>query len=152
MSGAEKRIHVSESPPFRWEGIPVLAYKEEGSHFRDVTRQVLFEDESLGAELRYFEIAPGGWSSLERHHHVHAVMIVRGSGRALVGDRIVDLKPHDLVRVPPLTWHQFRAGPTDSLGFLCLVACNRDRPERPDEEAVKGLRGNRDVGEFVRTG
>jgi hypothetical protein len=28
---------------FRWDGVPVLNYKEEGSHFRAISRQVLFE-------------------------------------------------------------------------------------------------------------
>jgi len=151
MSRADVKNLFKESEPFRWEGVPLLPYKEEGTHFRDVTRQILFPDQGVGAELRYFEIAPGGWSSLERHQHVHAVMVVRGAGRALVGDRILELKPHDLVRVPSLTWHQFRAAPGDSLGFLCLVASDRDRPERPDQAAVQALRANREVGEFIRT-
>jgi S-methyl-1-thioxylulose 5-phosphate methylthiotransferase len=151
MSLTDGRTHIAESGPFRWEGVPVQPYKEEGSHFRDVTRQVLFEDAGMGAELRYFEIGPGGWSSLERHEHVHAVMIVQGAGRALVGDHILELKPRDLVRVPSLTWHQFRAAPETSLGFLCLVARGRDRPERPDADAVQGLRRNREVGDFIRT-
>jgi len=150
MSQAETRPHVPETEPFRWEGIPVLAYKEEGSHFRDVTRQVLFDGEGIGAELRYFEIAAGGWSTLERHQHVHAVLIVRGEGRALIGDRIVDLTPHDLVRVPRLTWHQFRAAPTAPLGFLCLVACGRDRPERPDSATLAALTKDPAVADFVR--
>ena len=42
-------------------------------------------------------------------------MLIRGAGRALVGDRIVDLATHDLVRVPPLTWHQFRATESEPL-------------------------------------
>ena len=151
MSRPDVKNLLKESEPFRWEGVPLLPYKEEGTHFRDVTRQILFPDEGVGAELRYFEIAPGGWSSLERHQHVHAVMVVRGAGRALVGDRILELKPHDLVRVPSLTWHQFRAAPGDKLGFLCLVASGRDRPERPDADAVQGMRRNREVGEFIRT-
>jgi len=151
MSVPEIKTHSPESAQFRWEGIPVMAYKEESGDFRDITRQVLFGDEGIGAELRYFEIGPGGWSSLERHQHVHAVMIVRGAGRALVGERILELKPHDLVRVPPLTWHQFRAAERDTLGFLCLVACGRDRPERPDQAAVQTLRADRQVAEFIRT-
>jgi len=151
MSRPDVKNLLKESEPFRWEGVPLLPYKEEGTHFRDVTRQILFPDEGAGAELRYFEIAPGGWSSLERHQHVHAVMVVRGAGRALVGDRILELKPHDLVRVPLLTWHQFRAAPGDSLGFLCLVPSDRDRPERPDQAAMQALRANREVGECIRT-
>jgi mannose-6-phosphate isomerase-like protein (cupin superfamily) len=150
MSLSEGRTHVPESGPFRWEGVPLQPYKDEGSHFRDVTRQVLFEDAGIGAELRYFEIGPGGWSSLERHQHVHAVMIVQGAGRALVGDHILELKPRDLVRVPPLTWHQFKAAPDSSLGFLCLVARGRDRPERPDAAALRALRSTAAIAEFIQ--
>ncbi len=150
MNQADLRIHVPESEPFRWDGVPVQAYKDAGSHFRDITRQVLFVDEGIGAELRYFEIGPGGWSSLERHQHMHAVMIVQGKGRALVGDRILDLEPHDLVRVPRLTWHQFRAAADSALGFLCLVACGRDRPERPDSVALEALRAEPAVADFIQ--
>ena len=32
-----------------------------------------------------------------------------------------------------MTWHQFRAAPDAPLGFLCLVAAERDRPELPSE-------------------
>jgi len=150
MRHAGIRTHVPETEPFRWEGVPVLAYKEAGSHFRDVTRQILFDGEGIGAELRYFEIAAGGWSTLERHQHVHAVLIVRGEGRALIGDRLVELAPHDLVRVPALTWHQFRAAPTAPIGFLCLVPCGRDQPQRPDTAALAALRRDPTVADFIR--
>ena len=48
----------------RWEGVDAVAYKAEGSApFRDVTRQVLFDDEDLPCQLRYFHVAAGGWST-----------------------------------------------------------------------------------------
>lgn len=144
------RTHIRRTGPFRWDGVEVAAYKQDGAHFRDVTRQVLFAGEGLDCELRYFEIAPGGWSSLERHEHVHAVMVIRGEGRALVGDRILDLATHDLVRVPPRTWHQFRAADAAPLGFLCLVPCGRDRPERPDAAALAALRADPRIAGFIR--
>ena len=119
---------------FHWEGVDVLKYKQEGdAPFKDVTRQVLFEPEGLPAQLRYFEVAPGGWTTLERHEHVHAVMVIRGHGRCLVGDKAYDIALHDLVSVPPMTWHQFRAAGDEPLGFICLVASNRDRPQLPSE-------------------
>jgi S-methyl-1-thioxylulose 5-phosphate methylthiotransferase len=125
---------------FRWEGVDVREYKQEGTApFKDVTRQVLFEAEGLPAQLRYFEVAAGGWTTLERHEHVHAVMVIRGKGQALVGDRAYDIAMHDLVSVPPMTWHQFHASPDEPLGFLCLVACNRDRPQLPAAHEVEGL-------------
>jgi mannose-6-phosphate isomerase-like protein (cupin superfamily) len=125
---------------FRWEGVDVREYKQEGTApFKDVTRQVLFEPEGLPAQLRYFEVAAGGWTTLERHAHVHAVMVIRGKGQALVGDRAYDIAVHDLVTVPSMTWHQFHAAPDEPLGFLCLVASDRDRPQLPAAHEVEGL-------------
>ena len=123
----------------RWEAVDVLRYKDEGAApFKDVTRQVLFEGEGLPVQWRYFEVAPGGWTTLERHEHVHSVMVIRGRGQCLVGDRAYDIATHDLVSVPPMTWHQFRSAPDAPLGFLCLVAAERDRPQLPSpEEAAK---------------
>ena len=69
------------------------------SPFRDVTRQILFSDPALDGELRYFEVAPGGFSTLERHEHVHAVMIFRGHGHCLVGDVVRKVGERDLVSV-----------------------------------------------------
>jgi len=119
--------------------------------YRDVTRQVLFDDPALHCQLRYFEVAPGGYTTLERHEHVHAVVIQRGRGRVLVGDAIAAVAPFDLVRVPPGTWHQFRADDDAPLGFLCLVNQDRDRPELPDDAALAALRAKADVAAFIRT-
>ena len=117
---------------YRWDAVDVLRYKDEGAApFRDVTRQVLFEGDGLPVQLRYFEVAPGGWTTLERHQHVHSVMVIRGNGQCLVGDRGYDIGQNDLVSVPPMTWHQFRAAPDSPLGFLCLVDAERDRPQLP---------------------
>jgi mannose-6-phosphate isomerase-like protein (cupin superfamily) len=143
--------HVRQTGPFRWDGIELKPYKEEGTYFREVTRQVLFTGgDGLGCELRYFEVAPGGWSSLERHRHVHAVMIVRGAARVLVGDRVIEAETHDLIRVPPLTWHQFQPVGDQPLGFLCLVDCQRDRPVRPDQAALAELRRDPAVAAFIK--
>ncbi|HZZ95051.1 MAG TPA: cupin domain-containing protein [Usitatibacter sp.] len=118
---------------FHWEGVDVLAYKQDaGAPFRDVTRQVLFEGRELPTQLRYFEVAPGGWTTLERHEHVHAVMVIRGRGQCLVGDKAYELGLHDLVSVPPMTWHQFHAAADEPLGFLCMVTTERDRPQLPE--------------------
>lgn len=125
---------------FRWEGVEVRSYKqEESAPFKDVTRQVLFESADLPAELRYFEVAPGGWTTLERHEHVHAVMVIRGRGKALVGNQAYEINLHDLVTVPPMTWHQFCAADDEALGFLCLVAAERDRPQLPAREEIERI-------------
>jgi quercetin dioxygenase-like cupin family protein len=126
---------------FHWQQVDVLAYKQEGAApFKDVTRQVLFESQDPPAQLRYFEVAPGGHTTLERHNHVHAVMVIRGKGQCLVGDKAYDISLHDLVNVPPMTWHQFHAAKDDPLGFLCLVSSERDRPQLPATEEVEAIR------------
>ena len=138
----------TEAPPpvrphtgdFHWKDVDVLRYKQEGTApFKDVTRQVLFEGGGLPVQLRYFEVAPSGWTTLERHEHVHNVMVIRGKGRCLIGDQVHELKLHDLVSVPPMTWHQFHAASDEPLGFLCLVSSERDRPQLPNEEELLKL-------------
>ena len=128
---------------FRWEGVEVHPYKEDGgTHFKSITRQTLHKGENdLPVELRYFEVAPGGHSTLELHHHQHLVTIVRGRGHALVGEEIVEVGEHDTIHVPPCTWHQFQADLDDHLGFLCIVSSERDKPHRPSAADLIELRG-----------
>ena len=135
---------------FRWEGVPVLNYKEDGTHFKAISRQVLFAGgPKLGAELRYFEIEPGGHSTLERHDHIHSVMVIRGRGHCLVGDAIYEITGNDLVYVPTMTWHQFRATTEEPLGFLCMVDAERDRPQLPTPEERAGLEALPEVARFL---
>ncbi len=147
-----EKTHIPQTAPFRWDEVPVLAYKEEGgTHFKSITRQVLFDESGpAGSQLRYFEIAPGGHSTLERHDHVHSVMVLRGRGEALVGRQIHPLGVNDLVRVPPQTWHQFRATADEPLGFLCIVRTERDKPQRPDAAELATLKAEPRVAAFVR--
>jgi quercetin dioxygenase-like cupin family protein len=147
-----QKTHIAQTGPFRWEDVPVLAYKEDGgTHFKAITRQVLMaEDGGTGAELRYFEIAPGGHSTLERHDHAHSVIVIRGHGKALVGPEVHALGMNDVVRVPPQTWHQFRATADVPLGFICIVRSERDKPRRPTADELAALRSDRKIASFIR--
>jgi mannose-6-phosphate isomerase-like protein (cupin superfamily) len=143
-------VHRAAEEDFHWQGVETRRYKEEaGAPYKDVTRQILFSDPNLRGELRYFEVAPGGYSTLERHEHMHAVLILRGGGRCLVGAEVRDIGLHDLVTVPPWAWHQFRASAKEPLGFLCLVNAERDRPQLPSEDELKALRSDPDVCAFL---
>jgi quercetin dioxygenase-like cupin family protein len=136
---------------FRWADVELHAYKDEGSApFKDVTRQTLFRDEHLSGELRYFEIAPAGHSTLERHGHAHAVMILNGSGRCLVGDEIRQVSALDLVSIPPMRWHQFRAGNAEPLGFLCMVDRTRDRPQLPAAGDLADFAAKPEIAAFLQ--
>lgn len=136
----------------RWEGVLLKEYKETGEHFKKITRQVLFgEGDGLTNEVRYFELLPGGHSTFERHEHVHAVIVIHGSGRVVTAEMINPISAFDLVHIPPMTWHQFHADVATPLGFLCLVPCERDRPVRPTEKEIAALRLHPKVGNYIRT-
>jgi quercetin dioxygenase-like cupin family protein len=150
QQSAHTRSFRPDDEAFGWDDVEVLKYKEEGSApFRGITRQVLFEEAEHGCQLRYFEVAPGGYSTLERHEHVHAVLILRGYGTCLIGNEVREIGEHDLCRVPPLTWHQFRAATDAPLGFLCLVPIERDRPQLPTDDDFAALRANPAVAAFL---
>lgn len=114
-------------------------------------KRILCEaDEHLPAELRYFEAEPSGHSALERHQHVHAVLVLRGKGSVLLHDTIYPVAAQDTVYIPPQTWHQFHADADSALGFLCLVAADRDRPTRATPEEVEVLRRNPAIHDWLR--
>jgi mannose-6-phosphate isomerase-like protein (cupin superfamily) len=144
--------HRSARGDYRWNGVELLPYKEDGrALFKAISRQVLFSDPDMQGELRYFEIAPGGFSTLEKHKHMHAVLILRGRGHCLVGGEVKRIKPHDLVTVPPWTWHQFRATVSgEPLGFLCMVNARRDKPQLPSDAELAQLRADPQVAAFLR--
>jgi len=135
------RAFAARGDDYRWDAVDLLKYKEEGAApFRDVTRQTLFRRPDMRGELRYFEVAPGGHSTLERHLHMHAVMVLRGAGEVLVDPGVFAVQAYDLVTVPPRTWHQFRARDDGPLGFLCMVDAERDKGELPDVVELDRLR------------
>lgn len=137
-------------PGHRWEGVPILAYKESGGTYRSVTRQVLFEGRpELPVQLRYFEVGAGGHTTLERHQHPHLVWISRGRGKVYLGGTIRGVFTGDVVEVPPQTWHQFQAlgGP---LGFHCLVTAERDKPHLPDDDEWATLVADPAAASFLR--
>jgi mannose-6-phosphate isomerase-like protein (cupin superfamily) len=149
-TGPERIAHRAARGGYRWDAVEQLPYKEDDrALFRTITRQILFSDPEMAAELRYFEVAPGGFSTLERHEHMHGVLILRGSGHCLVGDEVRKLATNDLVGVPPWTWHQFRATAGEPLGFLCMVNAHRDKPQLPTEADLAALRADAGIAAFL---
>ncbi|MCA1801363.1 MAG: cupin domain-containing protein [Rhodothermaceae bacterium] len=131
---------------YTWEGVGRKQYKTDGTAFRDIERfSLLGEGEGeleLNCQTRYFEVQPGGYSSLEYHRHPHTVVIIRGSGSMVLGDEVHELNMHDVVYVSPETLHQFHADRGEPLGFLCVVDRYRDKPTVPDpDQAESMLRG-----------
>jgi quercetin dioxygenase-like cupin family protein len=148
-----RTTHRRAQRDFRWQDVELLPYKEDGrALFKSITRQVLFSDPELHGELRYFEVAPGGYSTLERHEHMHAVLILRGRGHCLVGNEVRPVETRDLVTVPRLTLHQFRATADEPLGFLCMVNAARDKPQLPSPEDLAELQADPEIAAFLKRG
>ncbi len=149
---------IEQSPRFRpasvnyrWEHVQHLPYKQDGDvPFKDISRQVLFHEDALNCELRYFEMQAGGYSTLERHEHAHAVMILRGRGQCLVGDEVRQVAAFDLVSIPAWSWHQFRGSAGETFGFLCMVNVLRDKPQLPEIADLEVMRTNADVARFLQ--
>ena len=144
-----KRFHAED---YTWDDTDTLVYKQDGSPFKDVTRQVLFNGAfDIPCQFRYFEVKPGGYSTLEWHEHTHMVMIFRGKGQALLGDEIHDIQAGDFIEVPSKTLHQFRANKGDYVGFLCLVNNDRDKVKLLNEEEMEALRQKPHIKEFLES-
>jgi quercetin dioxygenase-like cupin family protein len=126
------RSKVIKYADFRWAGVPVTEYKPDPALFKDVTRQTVVGDGAGEASspilTRYFEVQPGGYSTLEFHDHRHIVIVLRGRGTVRLAEEVFDIAPYDAVYVAPHTVHQFRAAADEPLGFLCVVERVRDRP------------------------
>src|SRR5258708_7844490 len=145
-----RAVHRRARDDHRWDGVEELPYKEDDrALFKSVTRQVLFSDSELNGELRYFEVAAGGFSTLERHAHMHAVLILRGRGHCLIGGEVKALEPAAPAPGPPLPWNQSRATRGEPLGFLCMVNAQRDKPLLPTEADLARLTADPAVAEFL---
>lgn len=93
-----------------------------------ITKQVLSADSEGDFQVRYYEMAAGGYSSFEKHDHEHCVVVLRGLGRVRLGDEWHELEPNDLVRVRGQQPHQFANRGEEPFGILCIVDKERDRP------------------------
>jgi quercetin dioxygenase-like cupin family protein len=123
-----------------WAGVEPTRYKEDGGPFLGVVRHTLLgysdSEPDLNFEVRYFEVAPGGYTTLERHAHPHAVLVLTGGGTVRLGDRLEVIRAFDAVYVAPHEIHRFEADPGEHLGILCVVDRHRDRPEAVDEASL----------------
>jgi mannose-6-phosphate isomerase-like protein (cupin superfamily) len=86
------------------------------------------DSEHLG--VSHFRYGPNFRSELGHHHREQeeAYVVVAGSGRAKLGDEVIELKQWDVVRVAPSTVRAFEGGPEG----IELIAIGSDRPEGGD--------------------
>jgi quercetin dioxygenase-like cupin family protein len=123
-----------------WEGVKKMKYKDLGRGWKGVSRYVFTRRlKDLSFEVRYFEVEEGGYTSLEKHSHKHIVIGVKGSGRVIVGERVIELNPLDVLIIPSWTPHQFINKNGSPFGFFCIVEKERDKPRELDEEEIEDL-------------
>ena len=126
---------IAHRSGLEWSCQPGTTYKDaEGLAFKSVRRVELVGKfgERTRTDLHYFEIEPGGYSSLEKHLHTHILIGTSGRGVLVFGDRRETLKPmEDGAHIGSLEVHQLRNEMSDPFRFFCIVDHDRDRPMAP---------------------
>ncbi|MEW5801145.1 MAG: cupin domain-containing protein [bacterium] len=123
---------------YTWEGVQAESYKPEPGNFADIVRNVIIgiRGESCHFDLRYFEIAEGGFSSFEKHEHEHVVICIRGQGQVRMGEKMREMNFLDIVYISPKTPHQFINRGKEPFGFFCIVDRERDQPQELDMDSI----------------
>lgn len=137
---------------FKWSGVEIKKYKDENNTWLDVCRQVIAgkSGEKIKFHLRYFEISPGGYSTLEKHRHEHVVICVRGKGKAVAGDEVYDMKFMDVLYIGSNVPHQFVNDSDEPFGFFCIVDAKRDKPKLLTKKEIFELLKNEKINKIVR--
>jgi len=137
----KSRLHKFQPGNHTWSEVTKEAYKDGEGHWCGIDRNTIIggRGEAANFHLRYFEIAPGGNSSLEKHVHEHTVICVRGRGRAVVFDKVYDLENLDVLYIAPDAPHQLINPYNEPFGFFCIVDKERDRPRKLEKEDIERL-------------
>ena len=136
LEGNHSKVLIKKEKKFMWNRVEREMYKMDGGSFKGCSRVELIgkRGESTNFHVRYFEVAPGGWTTLEHHQHEHVVVIVRGSGYIQLGSEAYAMHVGDVGYTAPGDVHQLRCAEeaTDNFGFICIVSAERDRPIEVD--------------------
>lgn len=133
---------------FSWSGVKTERYKDDDGTWAKVERKVLIggKGERAKFHLRYFEISPGGHTTLESHRHEHVVIGVRGKGRCKVEGKTYAVGVHDTLYIPPHAVHRLINPASEPFGFFCIVDAIRDRPKAVSGKGRQNLPPRRASG------
>ncbi|ACI22064.1 MULTISPECIES: cupin domain-containing protein [Thermodesulfovibrio] len=112
----------------QWNTIKSIPYKDKSGNWALIERFPLIASNAIKFEVRYFEIAQGGCSSLEYHKHAHVVICLKGKGKIRLGNKYKVLKYLDIAYIAPNEIHQLLNPYKEPFGFLCIVDKERDKP------------------------
>jgi ribulose-bisphosphate carboxylase large chain len=130
-SGAAKPRLLRHRKDFSWSGVKTERYKFKDDTWQSVIRRVLVGEkgENVKFHLRYFEIGPGGHTTLEQHRHEHVVVGIRGNGKCQANGKTYKVGFLDTLYLPPMATHQIINTSDEPFGFFCVVDAKRDRPK-----------------------
>jgi quercetin dioxygenase-like cupin family protein len=148
----EQRRFIHKFGP-GWQGVEREGYApgEPSRVVRNTlvgARKAAPNDPGPALEVRYFEVPPGASTRLEKHAHEHFVIVGEGSGHAIVGTAVREIKRHDVVYVAPLEPHQFVNRGAEPFGFYCVVTAHRDPSQRLDADEMARLDAS-PAGSFI---
>ena len=106
---------------FQWEGVDAIPLGTGG--IQSVTKHILIgeKEDAPNSIMRYFDLAPGGHSKLERHPQEHEVLVIRGKGNVQIGENNFLVKPFDAVFIDGNELHQFSNPFDHPFGFICVI-------------------------------
>ena len=93
----------------------------------------LIDDARDGAPvyaLRMVEIEPGGHSPHHQHGYEHENFVVEGRGRVFMNGTWHELKPGDVVFVPPNVEHEYANAGDSTFKFLCGIPVTKLREQK----------------------
>ena len=126
------RRRRDDGPTWGWEGV------EPRDYASGAQRHVLVgaADGAEQVELRYFAIPAGAASNLESHAHEHAIVILHGTARVLIGEAVHEVGPGDAIFIAAGDVHRLTAGEDGPLGFMCTAIIGRAGPARDPRPAA----------------
>jgi quercetin dioxygenase-like cupin family protein len=85
-------------------------------------RVVISEDDGAGNFImRVFEVEEGGFTPRHQHDWEHEVFILSGRGVVVSEHGDFEVKPGDVIFIPPNEDHQFKNPGPGILEFICLI-------------------------------
>ena len=120
----------SKGKVVHYTDVPAVAVGDQGP---GASLRWLIDDDHDGAPvyaLRMVEIEPGGHSPHHQHGYEHENFVVEGRGRVFISGTWHDLKPGDIVFVPPGVEHEYANAGEATFRFLCGIPVTRLREQK----------------------
>ena len=109
-----------------------VAAETFGPEAPGVTIRWVIDEDKDGAptySLRVIEVAPGGHTPNHIHPFEHENFIMEGKGKVQIDGEWFEVRPGDVVFVPPDSQHTYVNVGDEPFKFLCGIPVSRLRPQ-----------------------